>query len=87
MTLKINKNINETVIEVAGQIDTFTAPVLEKMINQNKENKTYEVSELIKSKFFESMSLDKLNKIISSCTDLNPKNRYIKDLKAMISND
>ena len=35
MTLKIKKNINETVIEVVGQIDTFTAPVLEKMINQS----------------------------------------------------
>ena len=60
---------------------------LEKMINQNKENKTYEVGELIKSKFFENMSSDKLNKIISSCADLNPKNKYIKDLKAMVAND
>ena len=38
MTLKIKKNINETIIEVVGQIDTFTAPVLEKMINQNSNS-------------------------------------------------
>ena len=38
MTLKIKKNINETVIEVIGQIDTFTAPVLEKMIYKSADS-------------------------------------------------
>lgn len=46
MTLKIKKNTNETIIEVIGQIDTFTAPVLEKMINQNLNSANNVILEL-----------------------------------------
>ena len=35
MTIEIKKNVNETVIEIAGRLDTITAPVLEKTINEN----------------------------------------------------
>ena len=32
MTLEIKKNVEETIIEIVGRLDTTTAPVLEKMI-------------------------------------------------------
>ena len=35
MTLEIKKHENETIIEVAGRLDTITAPVLEKTIGEN----------------------------------------------------
>ena len=35
MTIEIKKNSNETIIEVAGRLDTITAPVLEKTIGEN----------------------------------------------------
>ena len=35
MTIEIKKNEKETVIEVAGRLDTITAPVLEKTIGEN----------------------------------------------------
>ena len=35
MTLEIKKNPNETIIEIAGRLDTTTAPSLEKTINEN----------------------------------------------------
>ena len=35
MTINIKKNVNETTIEVAGRLDTITAPVLEKTVNEN----------------------------------------------------
>ena len=38
MTIEIKKQAKETVIEVAGRLDTITAPVLEKTINDNAEN-------------------------------------------------
>ena len=33
MTIEIKKQAKETIIEVAGRLDTITAPVLEKTIN------------------------------------------------------
>jgi anti-sigma B factor antagonist len=38
MTIEIKKQAKETIIEVAGRLDTITAPVLEKTINDNAEN-------------------------------------------------
>ena len=35
MTIEIKKNQEETVIEIAGRLDTITAPALEKSINEN----------------------------------------------------
>ena len=35
MTIEIKKSANETTIEVVGRLDTITAPVLEKTINEN----------------------------------------------------
>ena len=37
MTLEIKKNQDETVIEIAGRLDTITAPVLDKTINKDIE--------------------------------------------------
>ena len=35
MTIEIKRNANDTVIEIAGRLDTITAPVLENTINEN----------------------------------------------------
>ena len=35
MTIEIKKNQGETVIEIAGRLDTITAPVLDKTINED----------------------------------------------------
>ena len=35
MTIEINKNAEATVIEIAGRLDTTTAPALDKTINED----------------------------------------------------
>ena len=35
MTIEIKRNADETVIEIAGRLDTTTAPALEKTINED----------------------------------------------------
>ena len=35
MTIEINKNDNETIIKVAGRLDTTTAPALDKAVNED----------------------------------------------------
>ncbi len=35
MTIEIKKNAKETTVEVVGRLDTITAPVLDKTINEN----------------------------------------------------
>ena len=35
MTLEIKKNAAETIIQIAGRLDTITAPVLDKTINED----------------------------------------------------
>ena len=35
MTIEIKKNAQETIIEVAGRLDTITAPALDKKINED----------------------------------------------------
>ena len=40
MTIEIKKNTNEMTLEVAGRLDTITAPVLEKTIGENIGNIT-----------------------------------------------
>ena len=35
MTIEIKKNAKETTLEVVGRLDTITAPVLDKTINEN----------------------------------------------------
>ena len=34
MTIQIKKNLQDTVIEIAGRLDTITAPTLDKAINE-----------------------------------------------------
>ena len=60
MTLKIKKNINETIIEVVGRIDTFTAPVLEKMINQNSNSAKNIILELSGVEYISDIGLKTL---------------------------
>ena len=38
MTLEIKKNAEETIIEIVGRLDTTTAPVLDKTINEDIGN-------------------------------------------------
>ena len=41
MTIEMKKNAEETIIEIAGRLDTTTAPVLDKAINEElKDVKT-----------------------------------------------
>ncbi|MBO5776931.1 MAG: STAS domain-containing protein, partial [Clostridia bacterium] len=35
MTIEIKRNAEETIIEVAGRLDTITAPALDKAINED----------------------------------------------------
>lgn len=35
MTIEIKKNATETIIEIAGRLDTITAPALDKTINED----------------------------------------------------
>lgn len=35
MTIEIKKNAEETIIEIVGRLDTITAPVLDKTINED----------------------------------------------------
>ena len=35
MTIEIKRNADETIIEVAGRLDTITAPTLDKTINED----------------------------------------------------
>ena len=35
MTIEIKKNTEETIIEIAGRLDTITAPALDKTINED----------------------------------------------------
>ena len=35
MTMEIKKNATQTIIEIAGRLDTITAPALEKTINED----------------------------------------------------
>lgn len=37
MTIEIIKNADETIIEIAGRLDTITAPALDKTINEDIE--------------------------------------------------
>lgn len=37
MTIEIKKNAEKTIIEIVGRLDTITAPVLEKTINNDIE--------------------------------------------------
>mgnify|MGYP003299907637 FL=1 len=38
MTIEIKKNTEETIIEIVGRLDTITAPVLDKTINEDIED-------------------------------------------------
>ena len=35
MTIEIKKNVEETIIEIVGRLDTITAPTLDKTINED----------------------------------------------------
>ena len=38
MTIEIKKNVDELVLEITGRVDTITAPMLDKTINENLAN-------------------------------------------------
>ena len=38
MTIEIKKNLEETIIEIVGRLDTITAPALDKTINEDIDN-------------------------------------------------
>ena len=40
MTIEIKRNSEETIIELAGRLDTTTAPALDKTINNDVEGTT-----------------------------------------------
>ena len=38
MTIEMKKNMEETILEITGRLDTTTAPVLDKTINEELKN-------------------------------------------------
>ena len=40
MNIEVKKSASETILEITGRLDTTTAPVLEKMINEDIEGGT-----------------------------------------------
>ena len=57
MNIEVNKNTNEIIIEVAGRLDTTTAPTLEKTINDNIDVTTNFVLDLKELKYISSAGL------------------------------
>ena len=38
MMIEIKKNVENTIVEIVGRLDTITAPALDKAINENLDN-------------------------------------------------
>ena len=74
MTLEIKKNNTETTIKVVGRLDTVTAPVLEKMINQSALTNPNVVLELSRLEYISEVGLRVL-------LDVNEKMRSIGSLR------
>ena len=57
MTLNVKRTANETVIELGGRLDSFTAPVLEKMINRSASGNQNVVLELSRLEYISDAGL------------------------------
>ena len=57
MTIEIIKNAEETIIEVAGRLDTITAPALDKAINEDIEGTKDPVLDLASLEYISSAGL------------------------------
>ena len=57
MTIEIKKNTEETVIEIAGRLDTITAPAFDKTINEDIEGTTDLVLDLTGVEYISSAGL------------------------------
>lgn len=57
MTININKNQEQTIIEIAGRLDTITAPALEKTINTDAADATNLVLDLAGLEYISSAGL------------------------------
>ena len=57
MTIEIIKNTEETIIEVAGRLDTITAPTLEKTINEDIDGTKNLVLDLKELEYISSAGL------------------------------
>ena len=57
MTIEIIKNAEETIIEVAGRLDTITAPALDKAINEDIEGTKNLVLDLASLEYISSAGL------------------------------
>ena len=57
MNIEIKKTTEETIFEIAGRIDTITAPRLEKTINDNTDDKENLVLDLKNVEYISSAGL------------------------------
>lgn len=57
MTIEINTNADQTIIEVAGRLDTTTAPLLDKKIDEVSSNTKNLVLDLKKLEYISSAGL------------------------------
>ena len=57
MNIEVKKNTNEIIIEVAGRLDTTTAPTLEKTINDNINDTSNFILDLKELKYISSAGL------------------------------
>ena len=57
MTIEIKKNTDHTVIEVAGRLDTITAPALDKAINEDIGDTTNRVLDVKGMEYISSAGL------------------------------
>ena len=57
MIIEVKKNIKEFIVEVVGRLDTLTAPMLDKTINENIDNTKNLVLDLKGLKYISSAGL------------------------------
>jgi anti-sigma B factor antagonist len=57
MTIEIKRNAEETIIEVAGRLDTITAPALDKAINEDIDGTNNLVLDLKNLEYISSAGL------------------------------
>ena len=57
MTIEMKKNMDEMIIEIAGRLDTITAPVLDKTINEELNGVTHLVLDLKGVEYISSAGL------------------------------
>ena len=57
MTIEIIKNNEETLIEIAGRLDTTTAPKLESVINESSESTKNLILDLLNLEYISSAGL------------------------------